>query len=569
LLELLRHASGLKLLVTSRERLNLQGEWVFEIQGLPTPPSHQLDNLAGYSSVALFLHSARRSGAGFELTEAERPYIVRICELVEGLPLGIELAATWVRLLSCREIVQEIEQNLDFLTVSLRDLPARHRSLRAVFDYSWQLLSPEEQAVMRRLALFRGGFEREAAEQVAGATLPLLSALIDKSLLRRNEARRYHMHELVRQYAQEQLRAAGEWASLHDRYLASFAALAEAAESGLGGPEQVAWQERLEQEHDNLRAALTWAFEESSEVSKNFGTLAPESAQRVEAALNLAGDLYRFWHGRGHLREGCAWLERGLAASSQAATGARAKALNILGWLINQQGDHAQAATLLRQSLELYRQLGDLTGIAYALDSLGDVAWLQGDFEQAKDYYQEGLALCRKTGNQWAAGMSLYSSGRLHLDHGYLEPAEALLKEALALLRPLADRRGIALSLLNLGRISLAQGDNARAAAQVKESLGLFQELGNKIDIAECFHVLASLARRRGQVGRTVRLWAAAGALFESIGVPALSTINQAAHAEDMAFARAHLPEADLTAAWAEGQAMPLDQAIAYALADP
>lgn len=555
LAELLHHAPTTKLLATSRERLNVQGEWVFEIQGLPVPPPHQLENLASYSAVALFLHSAQRSQADFKLTDAEQSYVARICTLVEGLPLGIELAAAWLRLLSCREIVQEIERSLDFLTVSLRDVPARHRSLRGVFDYSWKLLSPEEQEVMRRLSFFRGGFEREAAGQVAGATLPVLSALIDKSLLRRSRSGRYYLHELVRQYAQEQLQGTGELAQAHDRHLAYFVALAEGAEAQLEGPEQVAWLDRLEQEHDNLRAALAWAF---NPRNKGRGL--------VERGLGLASALFRFWQGRGHLRECCVWLERGLQCSDTPA-GVRAKALNTLGWLVNQQAKHEQATALLQESLALYRQLADTRGMAFALDSLGDVAWLQGAFEPAKAYYQDSLELFRTIGEEWMEGMLLCSLGRLHLDHNDLESAAALLAEGLALLRPLADRRGIALSLLNLGRVSLGRGDYDHATDQIKESLVLFQELGNKLDMAECFQALASLARRQGQAGRTTRLWAAAGVLLESIGVPALSVVNQGAHTEDMAFVHCHLDEAAIRAAWTEGQTMSLDQAVAYALA--
>jgi predicted ATPase len=558
LADLLQQAPDLKLLVTSRERLKVQGEWVFEVQGLPVPPSQQRQNLATYSAVALFLDIARRSRADFQLGEAEGPFIARICALLEGLPLGIELAASWVRLLSCREIAEEIERSLDFLTVSLRDVPARHRSLRAIFDYSWALLSAEEQGVMQRLSLFRGGFEREAAQQVARATLLTLSALIDKSLLRRTGTGRYYLQELVRQYAQEQLWTTGAQALAQDQHLAYYASLAETAETQLEGPEQVTWLERLEQEHDNLRAALSWAFDTSN-----------EGVEQAEIGLRLAGVLYRFWQGRGHLREGCAWLERGLQKGENMAAGVRAKALTLLGWLLNQQGNHAQAIPLLQEGLALYRSLADARGMADALDSLGDVAWLQGEFQQAKIYYEESLALCRTVNNPWAIGLSLYSLGRLHLDYGYLEPAAALLEESLAVLRQVGDRRGIALSLLNLGRVSLSRGDLAQATHQIKEGLVLFQALGNKVDMAECFQALASLARGQGQAERTTRLWAAAGALYESMGIPPLSTVNQAAHAEDMAFARRHLAETALAAAWAEGQALSLEQAIAYALADP
>jgi predicted ATPase len=201
LAELLLCAPEVKLLTTSRERLNLYGEWVFDVQGLPLPPADQREGLEAYSAVALFLQSARRLAPDFALETCNQADVVRICQLVDGVPLGIELAAAWVRTLSCSEIAQEIERNLDFLTTSARDVAERHRSLRAAFDHSWNLLSAEEQEVMRQLSVFRGGFQREAAEQVAGAPLPLLSALVDKSLLRRDPAGGYTQHELIRQFA--------------------------------------------------------------------------------------------------------------------------------------------------------------------------------------------------------------------------------------------------------------------------------------------------------------------------------------------------------------------------------
>ena len=218
---LLQHAPAIKLLTTSRERLKVQGEWVFEIGGLPVPPGDQTDELEDYSATLLFLQSAQRAQVGLVLPVEERRAVARLCRLVEGMPLGIELAAAWVQTLSCQEIAQETERSLDFLAVSARDVPDRHRSIRAVFDHSWKLLSAEEQQVMRRLSVFRGGFRREAAEAVAEATLPLLSALIDKSLLRRTAANRYDLHELVRQYAEAKLQdIPQEFETTRDRHSA-------------------------------------------------------------------------------------------------------------------------------------------------------------------------------------------------------------------------------------------------------------------------------------------------------------------------------------------------------------
>ncbi|HEU5098957.1 MAG TPA: helix-turn-helix domain-containing protein, partial [Roseiflexaceae bacterium] len=289
LVELLQRAPRIKLIVTSRERLNLQGEWVMELQGLPLPRSLDGakggDQLAGFddsAAVALFLQTARRSFAGFTLAPADRAAIARICRLVEGMPLGIELAAAWVRVLPLNEIADEIARTLDFLAASARDVPARHRSLRAVFEHSWNLLTDDERIVMRRLSVFRGGFSRAAAESVCAelrfeneelkapaqrpalnsqfSILNLLSSLVDKSLLRRSGAGRYDMHELVRQYAATHLEvSAVEYSATRDRHAAFYLDLMDRRENDLKRARQKAVLDETAVEIDNLRLAWDWA----------------------------------------------------------------------------------------------------------------------------------------------------------------------------------------------------------------------------------------------------------------------------------------------------------------------
>lgn len=256
------------------------------------------------SALALFERSARRSSHAFMLDAANRDAAVQICRLVGGMPLAIELAAGWVRLLSCAEIAAEVSRSLDVLAASQRNVPERHRSMRAVFDYSWRLLSAEEQAVLAALALFAGGFGRDGVLAVAQAGLPMLMALAAKSLVQRMDAGRYMLHELVRQYAQERLTSSPAWEIVRDRHLAYVAGLAETARDELYGTEQRLWLERLELEHDNMRVALEWAF----------GDRGTDPDQHAETGLRLAAGIPRFWNGRGHLREGVGWLERGLAA---------------------------------------------------------------------------------------------------------------------------------------------------------------------------------------------------------------------------------------------------------------
>ena len=257
LIEILQQSPGIKLLVTSREALNLQEEWLFEVQGLAYPGMSQTVGFNGFDAMTLFAQRARHAFPKFGLNEENGVEIASICRLVEGMPLAIELAATWMRTLSPAEIAVEIESSLDFLRTTVRDLPERHRSMRVVFDRSWQMLSPEEQQVLQNLSVFRGGFQRHAAEQVAGATLSILSTLVNRTMLRRAAAGRYDLHELVRQYSAAQLASDPQAKKIaHERHYTFYLALAEASEQELKGRNQLEWLGRLEQEHDNLRAAI-------------------------------------------------------------------------------------------------------------------------------------------------------------------------------------------------------------------------------------------------------------------------------------------------------------------------
>jgi len=276
--DILRLAPGIKLLVTSRVRLNLQEEWLLEVTGLDYPasadgqPAEERRPLEAYSAIALFVQQARRMRPGFALDAASEPAVVRICQLAEGVPLAIELAASWLRVLSGPEILAELEHGLDFLTSSLQNIPARHRSLRAVFEHSWALLSPVEQALFRRLSAFRGGFRREAAAAVVGASLPLLAGLADKSLVRRNADGRYEVHELLRQYADEHLRAdPAEFAQVHDQHCHYYADLLTTYQPQLrgAGPELQAAMAVLNAERENVRAAWNWAVEHRRIVEIN------------------------------------------------------------------------------------------------------------------------------------------------------------------------------------------------------------------------------------------------------------------------------------------------------------
>jgi predicted ATPase len=278
LTDILDAAPALKMLVTSRERLNLQEEWVLPVEGMQYPKGDEPGSIEDYSAVRLFVQSARRVQPAFTLAD-DVSAVIAICQHVEGMPLGLELAAVWLRVMSCRQIAVQLERSLDFLTTPLRNVPERHRSLRVVFEQSWRLLSESERRVLATLAVFHGGFDLEAAEQVAGASLSLLAGLVDKSLIRLNRSGRYDLHELFRQFASDKLAESGETAAATRRHFEYYAELAERAERHLYGPEQEGWFDRLAVDLDNLRAALAWSVRD----------------EEAETGLRLAGSLGWFW----------------------------------------------------------------------------------------------------------------------------------------------------------------------------------------------------------------------------------------------------------------------------------
>ncbi len=646
LAQVLECAPGPVLLVTSRERLDLRGEWVFEVQGLPVPAHDQVEGLESYSAVELFMQSARRAWLGFELSGEERPNLVRICQLVEGMPLGIELAAAWVRVLSCREIAQEIERNLDFLSASARDVPERHRSIRAVFDQSWHLLSAEGQQVLRRLSVFRGGFGREAAERVAGATLTLLSAMVAKSLVRRSSVGRYDLHELIRQYARERLVVSGEFESVCRQHMCFFLEFAEEVEPKLRGAEQLAWLDRLETDHDNLRVALEWSSRPTGmEDEMALGA----SHQSAQMSLRLVGALFFFWKRRDHWSEGREWIRRALARSADLpGTRERAKALNAAVLLASEQTDTNSARRFAEENLALAQVLGDPHSIACALDSFGFLLWKQKEYAAAASYCKEGLALFRQLGDRFAVADSLHHLGHIAINQddyeaaqpyydesatiyrevkdqiglddvlgdlgllaylrndytrarAYLEQslarfrkaastpgieaalnrlgdlarcrgdydqAERLYSESLDLYYDMGDKDEIPSLLHNLGYVAQHRGDYAQSMALFEQALVIQQEMGNQAGIAECLAGIAGVLAAQGKAQQSARLFGAVEVSREAVGA-GVWPANRIEYERNVTLLRQLLDDETLTAAWAEGRAMTIEQAIASAELSP
>ncbi|MGE5221969.1 MAG: ATP-binding protein, partial [Omnitrophica WOR_2 bacterium] len=546
--QLLQSLPHIKILTTSRERGNLREEWVFELHGLPFPSGDQTDRLEDYSSVALFLRNARHLKVDFEVLPGERSWLARICQLVEGTPLALELAAAWVGMLTLEEIAQEIATSLDFLTNPMRNVPERHRSMRAVFAHSWQLLSAEERQVLCRLAVFRGGFQRQAGEQVAGATLPVLMSLLSKSLLLRRENGRFDLHALIRQCALENLQSSGCYEDALLRHLDYFVSFAMEAHVGLRSAQQAEWFERIELEHNNIRSALEWAFTPSA------------LPDRIEKGLRLIISIDRFWPGRGHIREGITWIERALQNSDPLSLD-RARALRIIGWLYAHEDNEKQSILLLEESAAIARKLKDGTRQADALDTLGDVAWRFGDFAKARIYYAESLELYRRGGDPLSIALSLSSAGRLHVDYGYCQEAERLLTEGLSLLEKTPDLRGRAYCLNALGRLALFQGQVKLAATRFRQALRLNHELGYMVDLSECLHELAVVEAIAGNESCATVLRAAATAIQKRTGFTYPVNDPLSLKAPDT-----WLRAAPLSEEWSKGEGMSQDQAVAYAL---
>jgi DNA-binding SARP family transcriptional activator/predicted ATPase len=611
---LLERAPGVKLLTTSREPLQLQSEWLFDIRGLPYPTRASQSDALVSAAAQLFLDRARQQRRSALLDGDAAQAVARICQLVEGMPLALELAASASREQPYTAIAQAIGQNLDVLQAAQWDRPERHQSMRAAFEYSWRMLSPEQQRALAALSVFRGTFSPEAAEAIASELkmqneklkipadddsvlhfafpiLHLLEALADKSLLYRAANGRYAIHELIRQFAAEQL-AAGEELAARARHLAYFAGHAEAIEPRLRGAEQQAALDELARDHDNLRAAIDWAL----------------AVGQREQAGRAAGALWRFWWIRGYVREGRQRLEQlvGGQAGDDLSVPVRAKVLNALGALVEEQGDFAQAAAWYEASLALYRALGDAAGTTSALNNLGGTRYKQGDFARAAECLAETAALARAQGDRYGTAAALHNlAGVIYDSGGDLARARALLEEALAIwdeigmrqgtattlsslgqmaliggdnpaaaryftqsldhLRALGDQRSVSMSLTGLGRVSHRLGEQAAALAAYHEALALRHELGDKLGVAECFEGIGEVALAHGAPERALRLYGAAAVIREAIGSPVLP-IDRDAYESALAAARAALGERAAGAAWEAGHGLALDAAVAEAL---
>jgi len=563
LAELLAACPTLTLLVTSRAPVHVRGEHTLPVPPLAVPDLAAilpLDTLAALPAVALFVQRAEAVAPDFALTPANAAAVAAICRRLDGLPLAIELAAARVTLLSPEALLARLDHRLPMLVGGARDLPERQQTLHAAIGWSYDLLHAGERALFRRLSVFAGGATLDAVEAVCGAggelegdALEWLAALVDKNLLRREEGPsgepRVGLLETIREYGREQLAANGELEATGRAHTAYYLTLVETAQPEIVGPRQQAWLERLEREHDNLRAALRWASE----------------SNEIELGLRLAGVLWRLWYMHGHLDEGRAWLEGLLERKGTVATAVRAEALRGAGVLAVQQGELGSATALCAESLTLYRDLGDIRGIADMLNALANAAREQGDYARAMVLYEDSLARYRALEDTQGIAVALNNLGTAARYHGNLERAATLYQDSLALRRTLGDTQGIAHTLKNLGAVAQARGDVVQAPVWYTEGLTLSRSTGNTWLMAPILEGLAGVARLQGRAEGAARLMGAAATLRKNIG-STLTPVERDGYGRDKDTVRAALGEESFAAAWAEGAALSLEQAVAEAL---
>jgi predicted ATPase/class 3 adenylate cyclase len=567
--DLLEASPGLRVLVSSRTSLHLRGERLYPVPPLPLATPDRLppvEQITQFAAVALFVERAQAIKPTFAITSANAPAIAEICARLDGLPLAIELAAARVRLLPPEALLARLATHPQLLGAGARDTEARQQTMRATIAWSEDLLGSQEQALFRRLAVFVGGCTLEAAETVClgpeGAdplSLDLfdgLSSLVDHSLLQQREEGgepRFGMLRVIREYALERLQESGDFAPLRRAHASHVLAFFEQAERGLTGPEAAVWLDRLEFEHDNLRAALSWAREQGE----------------VETGMRLATAARRFWLARGYLREGRGWLQELLAPESAATTpaGVKARALIAGGWLAFWQGDYPAAQTWLEQALALGRSIGDPHVTARALQVLGNIARSQGDWEQAAVWLEDMLATFRQLNEPRGIAVALNDLAIVAVGRRDLERAATTYAEALTLARQVGDHELIAVCLVGLGDLARRHGDIVQAETLEREALALFRELG---DLRRCAEVLEDLARTAGVAGRgerAARLLGTAATLREVLGAPQPPQ-EQADVEESVAGALVALGDAAWAAAFAAGRTLTLDAAIAEVLAD-
>jgi non-specific serine/threonine protein kinase len=602
--KLLNSCSQLRVLSTSRKTLEVEGELVWRVSSLSVPDTDQLptaEELMRYEAVRLFVERTRLKLSAFEITPHNATAVAEVCRKLEGIPLAIELAAARMDVLTAEQIAQRLDRALGLLTGGRTEV-ARHRTLRETLEWSFELLSEPERKLFCRLSVCAGGWTLEAAEAVGagdsieeGDVVELFLMLVDKSLVV-SEAEeggfRYGMLEPVRQYAQEKLEESEETQATKRAHTQYFLALAEEAEPRLWESGDKAWFGRLEREHDNIRAALSWTLEHGE----------------AELALRLSGALRWFWRARGYYGEGRRWLERALCEEGRTSAVARAKALDGVGWLASEQrdieraeaaaeeglklseqagiggviladfknllgeaawlrGDYERARELVEEGLMLHREARNTRGVAWSVCSLANTSSELGDYERSRELFEEGIALARNMGGALPLGDLLMALGYEYLLEGDHKRATALSEEAAELYRKRGSRGGLKYALYILGWAALLREDHEQTKALLEENLVLCKEIGAKVIGSLSAEGLACYAASRGEAQRAARLFGVAARLREAVGYQQPPR-ERALGEPYLDAARSKLSEAEWEVAFAEGKNMGLEEAVEYALSE-
>lgn len=523
---LLQACPHLCILATSREALDIPGEVPFRVPSLSIPDARQLPPLpllTQYEAMQLFVERAEIIQPGFALTDSNAPAIAQICQRLDGIPLAIELAVARVKVMPVEQVTARLDNRFRLLTGGSRTALPRHQTLRALIDWSYDLLSEAERTLFRRLSVFAGGWTLEAAEAICAGeglehyeVMDLLTQLVNKSLViadSETEAQaRYRLLETIRQYARERLLEAGGGEEVRDRHLDYYLKFAERSEPELRGPEQVVWLDRLEKEVDNIRAALEWSLDVD-----------------VEAGLRMASALLWFWHIRSGKSEGIDWLERALSAEvkerddallSPARAMIRGKALNAVGSLMIMHGNAERARELSEESLRLHQELGPSgrQGAAHALWNLAQGTSYHEDLEQAETLAEKSLALFREVGDKFWVAQCLDHLGSYALIRGDFIQAKQILEEDLALRREIGDKDGVAWAHSLLGNVALWKGDYEQAWALYMESQNTFREIGNKWAVSMALSGMGGVMLAQGKFERAAKLYEEALAYGRDMG---------------------------------------------------
>jgi predicted ATPase/class 3 adenylate cyclase len=601
--ELVAGAPRLKVLATSRAPLGLYGEHEYAVPPLSVPDVKHLPDLKSlsqYEAVRLFIERAKSVKVDFEVSDENAPAVAEICVRLDGLPLAIELAAARIKMLPPKAMPQRLGNRLKLLTGGARDLPERQRTLRATIEWSFALLDEGEQVLFGRLAVFSGGRTLEAIEAICDAEgdLPVdtfdgVSSLLDKSLLRQEEGPngepRFVMLETVHEFAREKLRQSGEAEEIKRAHAEFFLTLAEEANSQLKGANQLEWLERLEAEHDNMRAALSWTSER----------------KEAEVALRLGGALWLFWFVRGYPSEGRRWLQEALAIDGHVSPESRAMALVGAGALALDQGALDLAQEAFEEGLELLAHEEASEAKLWLLSYLGLVAWEREELGQAREFFEEQLALSPKMSDTWWLAHSLHFLALVPYSLGDYERATELYEESMDLFREQGAKHSLAYCLSDLAMVVYSQGDLGRAAQLTEEGIALQRELGARGDVAfglcslgwiallqdylgraaelyreglsvawdigmnptvqSALEGFACVAGEKGDAERAARLWGAAQVLLEAKGIPRDTDFLEEADAR-ISTVRLGMGKEAWEEAWRKGRAMTLVEAVSYAL---